>query len=178
LKSILKSVIAVSCVLLVSGCGYQLTGKGTHVPPGISSIAIPTFVNQTLEPGIEIPFTQGFLREFIFDNRVKVLGRSEADAVLEGVIKTFRLQSVSYNRSGLVMEYQTDIIIDLTLKRKGGEVLWRLNNLAEARWYRASFGEVVPSTGGILNEASKDNAVQETGKFMAERVKSRFFYNF
>ena len=76
------------------------------------------------------------------------------------------------------MEYETNVIVDLILKRKDGEVLWRLDNLSEARWYRASFGEVVPSTGGILNEASKDNAVQETGKFMAERVKSRFFYNF
>jgi hypothetical protein len=33
-------------------------------------------------------------------------------------------------------------------------------------------------SGGILNEAGKDNAVRETGKFMTERVKSRFFYNF
>jgi len=173
-----KSFISLSCVLLLSACGYQLSGKKTHVPPGITSLAVPTFVNQTLEPGIEVQFTQGFLREFLFDSRVKILSRSEADAVLEGVIKAFDLQSVSYNRSGFVMEYQTNVIVDLTLKRKDGEVLWRLNNLSEARWYRASFGEVVPSTGGILNEASKDNAVQETGKFMAERVKSRFFYNF
>ncbi len=178
MRSILKKVAVISCILVITACGYQLTGKGTHVPPGISSVAIPTFVNQTLEPGIEIPFTQGFLREFLFDSRVKILGRGEADAVMEGVIKSFLLQSVSYNRSGLVMEYQTNVMIDLTLKRKDGEVLWRLNNLSEARWYRASFGEVVPSTGGILNEASKDTAVLETGRFMAERVKSRFFYNF
>ena len=178
MEPILKRALIVSCLLLVSACGYQLSGKGTHVPPGITSLAIPTFVNQTLEPGIEIPFTQGFLREFLFDSRVKISSRSEADAVLEGVIKSFLLQSVSYNRSGFVMEYETVVMIDLTLIRKDGEVLWRLNNLSEARWYRASFGEVVPSTGGILNEASKDNAVQETGKFMAERVKSRFFYNF
>jgi outer membrane lipopolysaccharide assembly protein LptE/RlpB len=178
LGSILKNFITVLCLFFVAACGYQLSGKGTHVPPGITSLAIPTFVNQTLEPGIEIPFTQGFLREFIFDSRVKVLGRNEADAVLDGVIKSFRLQSVSYDRSGFVLEYETIVTVDLTLIRKNGEVVWRLNNLSEARWYRASFGEVIPSTGGILNEASKDTAVQETGKFMAERVKSRFFYNF
>ena len=178
MRSIWKSFITVICLFLVTACGYQLSGKGTQVPPGITSVAIPTFVNQTLEPGIEVPFTQGFLREFLFDSRVKISSRSEADAVLEGVIKTFQLQSVSYNRSGFVMEYETVVIVDLTLKRKDGEVLWRLDNLSEARWYRASFGEVVPSVGGILNEAGKDNAVQETGKFMAEQVKSRFFYNF
>jgi len=178
LRSTVKSFMTVICLFLVTACGYQLSGKGTHVPPGITSLAIPTFVNQTLEPGIEIPFTQGFLREFLFDSRVRISGRGEADAVLEGIIKSFRLQSVSYDRSGFVLEYETIVTVDLALKRKDGEVLWRLNNLSEARWYRASFGEVVPSTGGILNEASKDTAVQETGKFMAERVKSRFFYNF
>jgi outer membrane lipopolysaccharide assembly protein LptE/RlpB len=178
LRSKFKSFVIVSCILLLSACGYQLSGTKTHVPPGITSLAIPTFVNKTLEPGIEVPFTQGFLREFLFDSRVKILGRTEADAVLEGVIKAFDLQSVSYNRSGFVMEYQTNVVVDLTLKRKDGEVLWRLNDLSEARWYRASFGEIVPSTGGILNEESKDISVQETGKFMAERVKSRFFYNF
>jgi hypothetical protein len=135
-------------------------------------------VNQTLEPGIEIPFTKGFLTEFLFDSRVKILGRSEADAVLEGVIKAFNLQSVSYNRSGFVMEYETNVIVDLTLKRKDGEVIWRLNNLSETQWYRASFGEVVPSTGGVLNEESKDISVRDAGKLVAERVKSRFFYNF
>jgi len=178
LRSTVKSFMTVICLFLVTACGYQLSGKGTHVPPGITSLAIPTFVNQTLEPGIEIPFTQGFLREFLFDSRVRISGRSEADAVLEGIIKSFRLQSVSYDRSGFVLEYETIVTVDLMLKKKDGEVMWRLDNLSEARWYRASFGEVVPSTGGILNEASKDTAVQETGKFMAERVKSRFFYNF
>ena len=76
------------------------------------------------------------------------------------------------------MEYQTNVIVDLTLKRKDGEVLWRLTNLSEARWHRASFGEVVSSTGGIFNEASKDNAVQETGKFMPSRSKVDFFIIF
>ena len=84
MRSTVKSFMTVICLFLVTACGYQLSGKGTHVPPGITSLAIPTFVNQTLEPGIEIPFTQGFLREFLFDSRVRISGRSEADAVLEG----------------------------------------------------------------------------------------------
>jgi hypothetical protein len=63
------------------------------------------------------------------------------------------------------------VTVDLTLTKPSGEILWKEDNLTEARWYRASFG-------GVVNEASKNSAVQEIGKFMAERVKSRFFYNF
>ena len=166
-----KTILLVVFLSVLWGCGYQLAGRETHVPPDVTSLAIPTFQNETLEPGIEVPLTQSFLREFMFDGRVKVRGSKEADTILEGKIKTYRIQSVSYNQSGLVMEYQVLVTVDLTLTKPSGEILWKEDNLTEARWYRASFG-------GVLNEASKNSAVQEIGKFMAERVKNRFFYNF
>jgi outer membrane lipopolysaccharide assembly protein LptE/RlpB len=112
-------------ITLLLGCGYQLVGKETHVPPGLTSVAIPTFANQTFEPGIEVPFTEGFLREFIRERRVKVLDRGDADSTLEGVIKHFNIASVSYDRSGFVLEYQTTVIIDLTLKKGRGNHLER-----------------------------------------------------
>ena len=164
-------IILVFFLVVLCGCGYQLAGKSTHLPAGVTSLAIPTFNNQTLEPGIEVPLTQSFLREFMFDGRVKILSSKEADTILDGIIKNFRIRSVSYNESGLVQEYELVVTVDLTLTKSSGEIVWKENNLTEVRWYRASFG-------GVINEASKNSAVQELGKFMAERVKSRFFYNF
>jgi outer membrane lipopolysaccharide assembly protein LptE/RlpB len=156
---------------LLLSCGYQIVGEETHVPSGLNSVAIPTFVNQTFEPGIEIPFTQAFLREFIQDKRVKVLDRREADSILEGVIKSFNIYSVSYDQSGFVLEYQTTVVMDLTLKKRDGEILWKENNLSETRWYRAS-------SGVLTNETNKANAIQQTGRILAEKVRNRFFYNF
>jgi outer membrane lipopolysaccharide assembly protein LptE/RlpB len=158
-------------LVVLCGCGYQLAGKSSHLPAGVTSLAIPTFSNQTLEPGIEVPLTQSFLREFMFDGRIKILSPKEANTTLEGSIKNFRIRSVSYDESGLAQEYQVAITVDLTLTKSSGEIVWKENDLTEIRWYRASFG-------GVINEASKNSAVQELGKFMAERVKSRFFYNF
>jgi outer membrane lipopolysaccharide assembly protein LptE/RlpB len=157
--------------LLPLGCGYQLVGKETHVPPGLNSVAIPTFVNHTFEPGIEVPFTQAFLTEFIQDRRVKVLDRSEADSVLEGVIKSFSIYSVAYDRSGLATEYQTTVVIDLTLKKRTGEILWRENDISETRWFRTSYSV-------LITESNRAAAIQEIGRFMAERIRNRFFYNF
>ena len=159
------------CLVLTIGCGYQMVGKETHVPPGLNSVAIPTFKNQTFEPGIEVPFTQAFLREFIQDRRVNVVDRAEADSVLEGVIKYFRIYSVSYDKSGFVMEYQTDIMLDLTLKKRTGEVLWEEKGFSETRWFRAS-------SNVLTNETNKAAALQQIGRFMAERIRNRFFYNF
>jgi len=166
-----KKLFLTFFAVLLAGCGYQMVGKETHVPPGINSIAIPTFVNQTFEPGIEVPFTQGFLREFIQDRRVKVVGRNEADSVLEGVIKSFQIYSVSYDRSGIALEYQTTLVIDLTLRKKTGEILWMEKDLSDSRVYRTSYNILV-------SESNKAAAIQLLGRFMAERIRNRFFYNF
>ena len=157
--------------LLLSGCGYQMVGKETHIPPGLTSIAIPTFINQTFEPGIEVHFTQGFLREFIQDQRVKVVGRDEADSILEGVIKSFNIYSTSYDRSGIALEYQTIVVIDLTLRKRTGEILWTEKDLSESRWYRTSFNI-------LISESNKASAIQNLGRFMAERIRNRFFHQF
>ena len=153
------------------GCGYQMVGKETHVPPGMNSLAIPTFKNQTFEPGIEVPFTQGFLKEFIRDRRVNVVERTGADSVLEGVIKSFTIYSVSYDKSGLVLEYEVRVILDFILKKRTGEVLWEERNFSETRWFRAS-------SDVLVNETNKAAALQQVGRLSAERIRNRFFYNF
>lgn len=165
------SIILCFSFLLPLGCGYQMVGKETHVPPGLNSLSIPTFKNQTYEPGIEIPFTQGFLREFIRDRRVNVVERTKADSVLEGRIKSFNIYSVSYDKSGLALEYEIGVMLDLALKKSTGEIIWEEKNLSEIRWFRAS-------SNVLVNEANKAAAIQEIGRFSAERIRNRFFYNF
>ena len=166
-----KRWIPVFCFLLLVGCGYQLTGSKTHLPPGITSIAIPTFVNQTFDPGVEILFTQAILKEFIRDRRVKVVDKAQADSVLEGTIKSFSVQSSTYNAEGFVQEYQTTVVVDLILRGRDGEILWKENNLSETGWYRTS-------SSVLTNEANRSDTLQNIGALVAERVRNRFFYNF
>ena len=166
-----KKLIFVFCFLLLIGCGYQLVGKETHLPPGVTSVAIPTFANQTFEPGIEVPFTQAFLKEFIRDRRIRVTDKGKADSVLEGTIKALHTSSVSYDQAGLVEEYRATVVVDLTLVRRSGEVIWKENNLSETRWYRTS-------SSVLANEGNRFTAIQEVGALVAERIRNRFFYNF
>ncbi|MCX8118990.1 MAG: LPS assembly lipoprotein LptE [Desulfobacterota bacterium] len=156
---------------LLMGCGYHLVGKETHLPPEIRSLAIPLFANKTFEPGIEVPFTQGFLREFIQDRRMRVTAREEADSILEGVIKAFQISSSSYDRSGVAQEYQVTVVLDLTLRMKNGEVLWVEKDLSDSRFYRAS-------ANVLLTESNKAAAIQSLARWMAGRVRHRFFSHF
>ena len=166
-----RLLLLLLCLVLLGGCGYHLAGKETHSPPGVRSIAIPTLKNQTLEPGIETHFTQAFLRQFILDRRVNVVDRKEADSILEGTIKSFYLLSTSYDKSGFATEFQTVVVMDIALKRRNGEILWKEKDLLERAWYRTS-----PSA--IASEDNKQNAIQKVAESVAERVRNRFFYNF
>jgi outer membrane lipopolysaccharide assembly protein LptE/RlpB len=163
--------LSIICLVVLAACGYRMVGKETHVPPGLNSVAVPTFKNRTYEPGIEVPFTQAFLKEFILDRRVNVVDRAQADSLLEGIITDFRIYSVSYDRSGFVLEYQTSVMLDLTLKDRTGKVLWEEKNFSETQWFRAS-------SSVLTSEANKTAAIQKIGGLVAERLRNRFFYNF
>jgi outer membrane lipopolysaccharide assembly protein LptE/RlpB len=167
----MKQFLVIICMVLLWGCGYKMVGKETHLPPGVSSIAIPTFTSKTLEPGVEVPFTQAFLKEFIRDRRVKVVDRAEADSILEGIIKSFSIYSVSYDRSGYALEYRVNIVIDLTLKKRNGDIIWREKDFLETLTYHAS-------SDVLISEANKADAIQRIGRGMAERIRNRFFYQF
>jgi outer membrane lipopolysaccharide assembly protein LptE/RlpB len=166
-----KLLLLFFSLVFLSGCGYKLAGRETHLPPGVGSVAIPTLVNQTLEPGIEIVFTQAFLNEFIKDRRVQVVDRREADSIFEGVIKSLVILSVSYDKSGFALEYQTIVTMDITLKKQNGEILWKEKDLMERAWYRTN-----PSVIG--NEDNRVNAIQQVAQSLAERILNRFYYNF
>jgi hypothetical protein len=61
--------------------------------------------------------------------------------------------------------------MDILLKKRNGEVLWREKDLLERAWYRTS-------QSVIATEDNKDNAIRQIAKSVAERVRNRFFYNF
>jgi hypothetical protein len=81
------------------------------------------------------------------------------------------MYSVAYDKSGFVLEYQTNAVLDLALKKRTGEVLWEEKGVSETQWFRAS-------SQVLTNEANKAIALQHLGRFVAERIRNRFFYNF
>jgi len=90
---------------------------------------------------------------------------------LEGIITDFKIYSVTYDRSGRALEYQTSVVLDLTLKDRTGKVLWEEKDFSETQWFRAS-----PDI--LTSEANKAAALQKIGRLVAERLRNRFFQNF
>ena len=108
------------------GCGYTFVEKGGALPPDIKVVNISLFENKTREPGIENIFTNSLINEFIAKKRVSVTSSQKADATIKGVIKSFKLASISYQRDDIVQEYRATIALAVTLTRNSnGEIIWK-----------------------------------------------------
>ena len=159
-------------LLLGTGCGYRLGGEGFGPSPEIRSIAIPTFINETYEAGIETIVTNSLLAELVRDGRIKVVGEDEADAIMEGTVKSFSISSVAYDPTGVVLEYRTWISLDVVLRQgKKGRVLWSRRNLTESDVYTVS-------SDVLRTETGKEEAIQKIATELARRIRRRLFEGF
>jgi len=156
-------------LLVGTGCGYRFGGEGFGPSPEIRSIAIPTFINQTYEAGIETIVTNALLGELIKDRRVKIVGEDKADAIIEGTVTSFTTSSVAYDPLGVVLAYRTWIALDVILKRnRKGEILWSQRGLSESDVYRVS-------SDVLFTEGEKKRAIQKIAGELARRVRRRLF---
>ena len=118
MKKILSSLFA-SIVILAAftGCaGYRL---GSMLPPDIKSVYVPTFVNRTTEPMIENQTTSETIRKLQEDGSLKVVGKEDADAILEVTLRNYELEPLAYNeqQKTTANEYRIRITAAIVLKR-------------------------------------------------------------
>lgn len=112
-------VLAAALLLTTPGCvGYKL---GSNLPPGITSINIPVFVNEANEPGLETILTGATIQEFQKDGSLKVLARDQADSILEVTVRKYQLEPLRYRRDQAVtaQEYRLTLTADVVLKKRG-----------------------------------------------------------
>jgi hypothetical protein len=114
-----------ACLLLVNaGCvGYKL---GSNLPPGVTSITVPVFMNEVKEPGLETIVTSATIQEFQKDGSLKVLPKDQATSLLEVTIRKYELEPLRYRRDQAITakEYRLTLTADVVLlKLPGREVL-------------------------------------------------------
>lgn len=91
-------------VLPLVGCGYS---SGFRLPPGVNTLAVPMFRNETfpLRRDIEVDVTRALKEELTLRSDLRIVSASgEADAVLEGVVLEFRQGVLTEGASDVVQE--------------------------------------------------------------------------
>ena len=114
----LKPSITVAILALLSGCaGYRL---GSMLPPDIKTIYVPTFINKTTEPQLELDTTRYALQEFRKDGSLKLADTNAADAVLQVKLTDYRIIPLQYSNSRMTAatEYRITLYASIVLTRK------------------------------------------------------------
>ncbi len=119
--------LAVFCLLpavlcLLAGCaGYRL---GSTLPPDIRSVHIPTFINETDEPQLEMETTGAVITEFQRNGTLRITDRDQADSILEVVIKKYELVPIRYDRdeATTAKEYRLVITASINFSRVNADM--------------------------------------------------------
>ena len=121
--------------LILSGCGvYSFSGS---MSSGIESVAVPVFENESVEYGIAEDLTSGVIEGFVADNTLKVISRSKADAVLEGIILSYDRSAYTYDENDQVQEYKVNITAKVRLSKSDGSPVWEEESLTGYGIYSA-----------------------------------------
>jgi len=85
--------------LVLTGCfGYQLGGAKPSALAGISSIAVPMFDNQTLEPRVGVLATNATVGALAADGTYKIKSKADADAILEAAVTRINYVQIRADR--------------------------------------------------------------------------------
>lgn len=105
------------CVFLIAGCGYDLEGaRRPERLKNVRTISIPAFLNNTNEPGLERAVTKSVKNRFLRDGRLRVSDSPDADIILEGVLREYRLSPIGFTQADRVKQYRVVVRTRIRLR--------------------------------------------------------------
>jgi outer membrane lipopolysaccharide assembly protein LptE/RlpB len=173
-------------VLLLPSCGYRLSGLGGLVPEGAKSIAVPTFVNGTREPSVDIMVTQAVVDEFLADGRLKITDPERADIVLKGKVVKYDVTALSYTKDeSFVQQYRVMLVVDASLEDpRSRKMLWQekgieaifISDYPISYEFNATLGKDVVNIRET--KISKEAAIKKASQDIAWTLRSRVLEGF
>jgi hypothetical protein len=111
-------LFALALSMIVDVCGYKPAGKGKSLPANIKTIAVPVFQNSSLKYRVEQRFTQAVIDEILKRARALhvVTNQENADAVLNGDIRSFRAAGSILDDRGRTRVWDVRIIISIVVR--------------------------------------------------------------
>lgn len=164
------------------------------IPGGYRQIFIPIFKNKTMEPGVEVEFTNSLIREFERSKIGRVVEENEAEVLVEGVI-----DKVDITRSGtplssdpkqkdnilptgtvLTTSYKMTIAVQIVLKKASDKsVLWSGSFVGEKSYSPPLIQTaVVNSVNPLYNQSAKRQNIDLKAAEMMAEAHDRMTENF
>jgi len=164
MKSMLPTLVRIFLlsVLVIGGHGCMGYKLGTMLPPDIKTVCVPTFVNKTTEPNIEIQATSACIAEFQKDGSLKVADLPNADTVIEVTLPEYALTPLAYDsvQKTATKEYRLVLTAGFVMKRKSDGRLIAENPQVQGENTFFMQGDFTSSKQAALPKAAEDLARQ------------------
>jgi hypothetical protein len=175
MKRVFRTSALVLTLLLVSGfteCYKPVTKS--QMPAHIKTVAVPAFQNNALRFKIEHRFTEAVMKELIHRGHgLRVQSQREgADAVIDGVVKSFGFGGVLLDDKGRARIFEVTIVAAVTVRdQHENRVLYDNQNFV----FRGEY-EFANDPRSFFNE--EDPAVMRIARSFAESIVSTLINGF
>src|SRR6266436_5910892 len=175
MKRFVRASAFVIGLLTVSGfteCYKPVTKS--QMPAYIKTVAVPAFQNQALRFKIEHRFTEAVMKELIHRGHgLRVQSEREgADAVIDGVVKSFSFGGVLLDDKGRARVFEVTIVAAVTVRdQHENRVLYDNQNIV----FRGEY-EFANDPRNFFHE--EDPAVQRMARNFAESIVSTLINGF
>ncbi len=159
-----NGVWMVLILFLLAGCGYRMEGGRGSFAPGVRTVFVDVFTNNTSEANADTIFRTAFNDQVIQNGHFKLApGPGEADAIFRGTILSLQSSTLAYQTTNLSAENRMTVIMQISFEdRASGRVLWADGAYTATGDYR------VTSVGAT--EATRRDALVKLANDSAERA--------
>jgi len=107
----------------MAGCGvYSFSSSGKAA---FESLHVNQFENRTIEYQLADRLTDAVVDAFIRDNTVTIMEPSQAEAVMNGTVVSYRREAYTYDQQDIVTEYAVKVGLNIkVVKSESDEVIW------------------------------------------------------
>lgn len=163
----MRTILCVTVLLTLAGCGYRPLGSGevSALQPSVRTISIGTLKNRTLRPTIQPALRDALIRRFAADGRIRVVEES-ADALLEGAIEGFGEEPLAFSSQDTAKRLRLSISFSFTLKNRLEDKVLLRDGVAGVAYY-------FTGTGLTTTRAAEDEATLRAVADLAEEIVSR-----
>lgn len=187
---LILSLMALS--ILMTSCAYRMGSVGRGLPGGLRLVSVPIFKNKSMEPGIEMSFTNALLQEFTRSKVAKVVEPASSDLRVEGVItniqylpggkKTSDDPSFPFLSEGAVLAAEYRILVSVTvnaIRVADGTVAWT-GTFSGERTYAAPQVTLagVNSVNPLYNLSARRQNIEVVANDVAAEIYDRITENF
>ncbi len=152
-------------LVVLAGCGYQLSGQAGTIPGNLQRLSVPMFANATTVPGLEQLITSAVRTQLQRDGRVRLGTDASSAAQLRGAVTRYGLALLATDPSDFALEYRVEVEVHVMV-----EDLRQRQMLLD---YRLVVNiDYVVSSQMVPNEIARERAMLAAARETGERVVS------